>query len=453
MEVFRKKKYQIYIVGGAVRDLILERNPPAGGINWDFTTNATPEEIQKLFPNSFYHNTFGTVTVTVDDTPYEVTPFRKESDYTDHRHPEKVEWAKTIEEDLSRRDFTINALALSGAEGLASKIIDPYDGKKDIENKIIKTVGNPDKRFAEDALRLMRAVRFATELGFLIDNTTLDAIKKNAALIEKISAERVRDELFKIIASVNAADGILLLKNTGLLHFILPEVDGCFTIPQISPGRHHIYDVGTHLVMALKLCPSTDTITRLATLLHDIGKAPTFKKDEKTEMITFYNHEIVGGQMVETIAHRLRLSTKERKKLITLVRYHMFTVSELQTDKAIRRFIRQVGTEYLFDILDLRIADRLGSGAKLTSWRTELFKKRLEEVQKEPFKVTDLKINGNDVMKTLNIKPGPKIGEILDNIFKEVEEGKVKNEKSDLLQLLRRFSNISKNGVAIKGDE
>lgn len=429
MEVFRKNNYQIYVVGGAVRDLLLDRAIQ----NWDFTTNATPEQIQQLFPDSFYHNTYGTVTVMVDKTPFEVTPFRKEADYTDYRHPEHIEWAETVQEDLSRRDFTINALAYDG-----KTIIDPHDGRLDIENKIIRTVGDPEKRFQEDALRLMRAIRLATELGFMIEDITREAIQKNAALIQKISAERVRDELFKIIASHNPADGILFLRNTGLLQYILPEVDGCFTIPQKSPGRHHIYDVGTHLVMALKLCPSTDVITRLATLLHDIGKAPTFKKDEKTELITFYNHEIVGAEMVEIIANRLRLSAKERDKLVLLVRNHMFTVSEKQTDKAIRRFIRAVGKDYLFDILDLRVADRLGSGAKLTSWRTELFKKRLEEVQKEPFAIKDLKINGNDVMQTLHLKPSPKVGAVLQKIFDEVDNGKLKNERTVLLDWLKK---------------
>ena len=205
--------------------------------------------------------------------------------------------------------------------------------------------------------------------------------------------------------------------------------------------------------MALKLCPSTDVITRFATLLHDIGKAPTFKKDADTELITFFNHEIIGAEMTNVIAKRLRLSTKEREKMVTLVRCHMFTVSEKQTDKAIRRFIKHVGKEYLLDILDLRIADRLGSGAKLTSWRTELFKKRLEEVQQEPFKVTDLKITGHDVMKILEIPPGPKIGQLLTQLFNDVVDGKLKNEKKDLTQRLLLFSKISNKGVAINGDE
>lgn len=448
MSAFRKAGYEIYIVGGAVRDLLIGRNPPAGGDNWDFTTNATPEEIQKLFPDSFYNNNFGTVSVRSKKSIFEITPYRTEGAYTDRRHPDTVSWGKTLKEDLSRRDFTINAMAYDG-----ENIVDIYGGREHLAQKLIVAVGDPDTRFAEDALRLMRAVRLASQLGFLLDAPTQQSIKKNASLIHNVSQERVRDELLKILASDNPADGVLFLKNTGLLAYILPEVDVCFTVAQKSPGRHHIYDVGTHLMMALKLCPNPDPIVRLATLLHDIGKAPTFNKDDSTGLITFFNHEHVGADMTRQIAERLRLSKQEKHKLTTLVRYHMFTVSEKQTDKAIRRFIRNVGKEYLMDILDLRVADRLGSGARITSWRTELFKKRLEEVQQEPFKITDLKINGNDVMSELNIAPGRRIGEILQNIFYEVERGALKNERDDLLTYLRRDSKNDNKGTATNGEE
>lgn len=434
MDEFKKNKYQIYVVGGAVRDAILKKNVD----NWDFTTNAIPDEIRKLFPDSFYNNIYGTVSIPQDKIIFEITPFRKESNYSDSRHPEKIEWAKTVEEDLSRRDFTINAIAYDG-----KNIIDPYGGQKDLSNRLIKAVGDPDIRFKEDALRLLRAVRFTSQLGFLIEDTTRDSIQKNAGLITKISWERIRDEFLKILGGDHPSEGILFLKNTGLLSYILPEVDVCFAIPQKSPKRHHVYDVGTHLVMALKHCPSSDPITRFATLIHDIGKAKTFYKDEKTDLITFYNHEVVGKKQAENIAERFKLSNKQKDKLITLVAEHQYTVSETQTDKAIRRFIRSVTKEYLQDMLDLRTGDRIGSGAKPTSWRNELFKKRLEEVQKQPFQIKDLKIDGNDVMKLLKIKPGPKIGSILKKLFDKVSEGKLKNEKQALLdQLTDSSSNI-----------
>jgi putative nucleotidyltransferase with HDIG domain len=434
---FKKSKYQIYVVGGAVRDLLLRKEVE----NWDFTTNATPEEILKLYPDGFYNNKFGTVGLkksvgTSRDLSllFEITTFRKESDYKDARHPQKISWAKTIEEDLARRDFTINAIAYDG-----QKIIDPYDGQKHLKEKLIVAVGNPNKRFTEDALRLMRAIRFSSELGFLIEDQTRLSIQKNASLITKISWERTRDELFKILASDHPSEGILFMRSTGLLTFILPELDVCFIIPQKSPRRHHIYDVGTHLVMSLKNCPSKDTITRLAALLHDVGKAKTFYKDEKNGLITFYNHEVVGTKMAEEIANRLRLSNDQKKKFITLVKYHQFTVTETQTDKAVRRFIREVGKEFIQDMLNVRTADRIGSGATPTSWRLDLFKKRLIEVQKKPFSVTDLKISGNDVMKTLNIKPGPKVGEVLKKLFDKVVDGKIKNEKDVLIKEIKNF--------------
>ncbi len=444
-DVFKKNGFEIYVVGGAVRDLLLDPSASLrtssltiSELDWDLTTSAMPEEILKLFPDGFYNNQFGTVGVSQEiegkKIIFEVTTYRKEGLYEDKRHPKKIEWAKTIEEDLARRDFTINALAFDG-----KKIIDPYEGQKHLKEKLIVAVGDPNKRFSEDALRLLRAIRFASELGFLIEDKTRLSIQKNAALISYISWERIRDELLKILASDHPAEGILFMKNTGLLASILPELDICFMIPQKSPKRHHIYDVGTHLVMALKHCPSKDSITRLATLIHDVGKSKTFRKDEKTSLITFYNHEVVGIKMAIVIADRLRLSNKQKDKLVKLVQFHQFTVSELQTDKAVRRFIRELGKEYLQDMLDLRTGDRIGSGAKPTSWRLELFKKRLIEVQKEPFTVVDLKVNGHDVMKLLKIKPGPKIGEILKKLFDQVVDGKLKNERECLLREIEKL--------------
>lgn len=437
ISTFKNADYQIFLVGGGVRNLLMNKKTH----NWDFATNASPEQIIALFPESFYNNTYGTVSVPLKmsnlktslETIIEITPFRKESDYNDTRHPDTIVWAKTIEEDLARRDFSINALAFDG-----EKIIDLWDGIKHIKEKKIVAVGEADKRFQEDALRLMRAVRLASQLGFLIEDNTLHAMKKNSGLIRKISQERIRDELIKILSSDNPADGILCLRNTGLLTILIPELDACFAISQISPKRHHIYDVGTHLVMALKHCPSKDPITRLATLLHDIGKVKTYRKDPETQIITFHNHEVVSTILVTNIADRLKLSNKEKEKLIRLVKHHQFTVSEIQTDKAVRRFIRDVGKEYIQDMLDLRTGDRIGSGATPTSWRLELFKKRLIEVQKQPFAITDLKIDGNDVMKELNLQPGRQIGEILKNLFEQVVEGTLKNEKKALLKEINR---------------
>ena len=424
---FREKNFSTYVVGGSVRDLLLDRTVK----DWDLTTSAKPKEILSLLPDGHYNNQYGTVVAKVSNYLVEITTLRTEGKYNDFRHPQKVSWTKNIEEDLARRDFTINAIAFDG-----KKIIDPFNGQKDLAKKTIRAVGNPEKRFSEDALRLMRAIRFASQLGFIVEEKTLAAVKKNASLIKNIAWERIRDELLKIIGSQYPSEGVLLLKNTGLLGYILPELNICFGVPQKSPHRHHIHDVGTHSVMALKYCPAKDPITRLATLLHDIGKPKTFRQDKKTKLITFYNHEVVGAILTKRIADRLRLNNQQKDKLITLVKYHQFTVSELQTDKAIRRFIRKIGKKYLPDMLALRTGDRIGSGAKPTSWRYELFKKRLIEVQKEPFKITDLKINGQDVMKILHLKPGPKVGQILEKIFNLVVKKKLKNERAPLLKYL-----------------
>jgi tRNA nucleotidyltransferase/poly(A) polymerase len=428
INTLKKAGYQAYAVGGSVRDVLMGH--PTHG--WDFTTNARPEEILKIFPDSFYDNQFGTVGVKISEDIYEITTYRSEKGYTDHRHPDKIAWGTSLEEDLSRRDFTINTIAYDGKE-----FIDPYHGQDDLKNKIIRAVGDPDARIAEDALRVMRAVRIASELGFMIEPATLEAIKTSAHLIQDISAERVRDELLRILGSPFAADGILLLKQTGLLKIIIPELDAAFAIGQKSPARHHIYDVGTHSVMAMKLCPSKDPIVRLATLLHDIGKVKTAKNINN--IITFYNHEVVSTKITKNILARLKFSRKDTEKILTLVRWHQFTVDERQTDSALRRFIRHVGKENLPDMLALRIGDRLGGGAAETSWRMELFKKRLEEVQKQPFTVTDLKINGFDVMKALNVKPGPVIGKTLNDLFSEVESGALQNEREVLLTRLKHL--------------
>ncbi len=432
---FDKAEYEIYVVGGAVRDILMDRKVN----DWDFTTNATPEEILKVIPGGLYNNQFGTVfTDNPDDPeqPHEITTFRTEEGYEDYRHPNKISWGKNLNEDLSRRDFTINAMAIKYQNsGDGFQIVDAFGGQKDIQARVIRAVGDADIRFSEDALRMMRAIRIAAELGFTIEEKTFEAIKKNAPLINKIAKERVKEELFKVLASTNHYDGILLFKNSGLMQEILPEFIKCFGVEQKSPGRHHVYDVGTHLLMSLKNCKSEDPVTRFATLIHDIGKPQTYKK-LPSGVITFYNHEMVSTKIAENIADRLRFSNKERGKFIKLIRWHQFSVDENQTDSAIRRFLRNVGLENVEDMLTLRVGDRLGGGARETSWRLEEFKKRLVEVQKQPFSVNDLKINGYDVMKKLDIKPGPEVGKILNELFEKVVGKEIENEKESLLEAL-----------------
>ena len=436
-EKFSKKNKEIYLVGGGVRDLLLNRLIH----DCDSTTNATPEEIQEILPDSFYDNTFGTVGLIVENEKYEITTYRTEQGYTDRRHPDKVSWGKSLEEDLKRRELTINSMAIGyklQANSYKLELIDLFEGQKDLENKLIRAVGNPDERFGEDALRMMRAIRFSSQLGFTIEPKTFEAIKNNSQLLECISKERIKDELFKILASDFPSEGITLLYTSGLLQYIIPELIKGYGLSQ---AKHHIYDVWTHCLMSLKHCPSKDSLVRLATLIHDIGKPIVVKGEGENQ--TFYNHEVVSTSIARKIAKRLKFSKKEEEKLVTLVRWHMFTVDDRQTDSAIRRFIRNVGKENLADILALRTGDRLGGGAKETSWRLEKFKKRLEEVQIQPFSVTDLKINGRDVMEILKIKPGPKVGEVLTLIFKEVEDKKLENEREIQLEKLKSLNNSS----------
>lgn len=426
IKTLEKAGFTAYAVGGSVRDTLLDR--PTHG--WDFTTSAPPEMVQKLFPDSFYDNKFGTVGVKVDGDIYEITTFRKEGKYSDLRHPDEIKWAKTIQEDLARREFTISAIAVSLTE-----TVDPYNGQEDLKNKIVKAIGNPTDRFQEDPLRLMRAVRIATQLGFQIEDQTWQAILENAQLINSVSAERIRDELIKILSSDYPADGIQLLTNAGLLEFLLPELTSGIGMKQ--PG-HHISDVYTHSLNSLRFCKNPHWLVRFAALIHDIGKPATYlERDGKP---TFYNHEVVGSHIAKDVATRLHFSKEDREKLYILVRWHMFSVSEFISDAAVRRFIKRVGPDNTADMLDIRIGDRLGSGAKESSWRLEQFKERIIEVQKHIPGVSDLKVNGHDVMKILKIKPSPKVGQILSKLFTEITDDPSKNDRKYLQQRIKKLA-------------
>lgn len=436
--------FEVYFVGGCVRDLLSERLVN----DWDLATNAMPKEILKIFPDGFYDNKFGTVGIPIkieeQEQIVEITTFRTERGYTDRRRPDIIEWGKSIKEDLARRDFTINAIALKLSfrpQGSTHEIIDPFDGQKDIKNKLIRAVGDPKQRFKEDALRLLRAVRLSTELSFTIEEKTWTQLVLDMSLIAEISAERVRDEFLKIIASDYPYEGIMLLKNASLLRFILPELLEGIGVSQARAGRHHKTDVFTHNVLSLKFCPSSDPIVRFATLIHDVGKSKVVTLD-KEGLVTFYNHEVVSTRMASEICNRLRFSKKERERVVNLIRWHMFTVDEKITDSAVRRFIRRVRVENVRDIMDLRIGDRLGGGTQTAeSWRLKLFKKRVEEqLQPAPFSIDDLVVDGNDVMKELSIKPSPKVGEILQKLFEEVDEDLSKNNKEYLLKRIKKLA-------------
>jgi len=442
-EKVRSSGYKVYFVGGCVRDMLLKKNVK----DWDLTTSATPDEILKIFPDAFYDNKFGTVGVPTEktqeeniNTVVEITTFRTERNYTDSRHPGEVSWGKTIEEDLQRRDFTINAIALQITKNSSFEIVDPYHGQEDLEKKIIRAVGKASERFKEDALRLMRAVRFATQLSFTIDEKTWESIQEDSQLLPLISGERIRDELLKILSSDFPYEGIILLKNANLLKHILPELLEGEGISQERPGRHHTTDVFTHNLMSLKFCPSKDPIVRFATLIHDIGK-PRVQSTDSEGYVIFYNHEISGAQIAYEVCNRLHFSKKDRQKIVNLIRWHMFTVDENITDSAVRRFIRRIGVENVKDMVDLRIGDRLGSGTQTAeSWRLKLFKERIEkELAPGPFSINDLAIDGNDIMQELNLKPSKQVGELLQKLFEEVDEDLKLNTREYLLKRVKEM--------------
>ncbi|AKM79619.1 MAG: tRNA adenylyl-/cytidylyl-transferase [Candidatus Beckwithbacteria bacterium GW2011_GWB1_47_15] len=437
--------FEVYIVGGAVRDILTE----TAVTDWDFTTDARPEEITKLFPDAFYDNVFGTVGVAEEhlggkgEGVYEITTFRTESGYSDRRRPDQVTWGKSLEEDLKRRDFTINAMALKIRnpkseirKKFEAEVVDPFRGEADLQSRLIRAVGDANKRFKEDALRMMRAIRIGAQLKFAIEAKTLAAIKKDSRLIGEIAAERIRDELLKIIASPYPKEGILLMANSGLLAQVLPEI-----IPMrgVQQGGHHTKDVWNHSLDSLAACPSPDPMVRLATLLHDVGK-PQVKKDRgRGKEITFYNHEVVGARMTKVIAERLKLSKKQKNLLWILVRWHMFAYEPQMTDKAVRRFIRRVGRDNINKMMMLRIGDRVGGGTKATSWRLRELQERIGQVLYSPMEIKDLKVNGRDVMKILEIKSGPKVGEILKKLFDEVMEDAGKNKREYLLKRIKQL--------------
>ncbi len=445
IKTLEKAGFESFIVGGCVRDILRNVKPS----DWDIATNATPKEIQKLFKKSFYDNKFLTVKViTNSKDPYlkeiEITTYRNESKYSDKRHPDKVKPAKTIEEDLSRRDFTVNAIALS-LKNLQSKkqkaksknyeLIDPFLGQKDLKNKVIKAVGDPQKRFSEDALRILRAVRFAITLGndWKIEKETLQAIKNNASWLRAISKERIRDEFVKIILSENAHKGVILLQKTGLLKYIIPELERGVGVSQ---NRHHIYTIFQHSVLSLKYAAdyNYNLNVRLAALFHDIAK-PQTKRGEGPNA-TFYNHDIVGAKIAAEILGRLRFPKKTIEKVATLIRNHMFFYDpEVVTESSVRKLIRRAGKENITELLQLRITDRKGSGVpKARPYRLRHLEYIISKVSKDPISVQMLKINGNDIMKTLKLQSGPRIGLLLNALLSEVLENPQKNEKKYLLK-------------------
>ena len=459
LDILQKNGYEAYIVGGCVRDLLRGITPH----DWDITTNATPEKIEAVFAlakyQTFYENDFGTVSVvTPAEDPtlktIEITPFRIEAKYSDQRHPDKVKFAKTLKEDLSRRDFTVNAMAVQvqsskfKVQSCSSKfkIIDLFGGQEDLKNKIIRAVGEPEERFQEDALRLMRAARFATTLStnglWTIEKATKSAIQKNAHLLRNISQERIRDELIKIIMSPNGAKGVELLQELGLLKFVIPELEEGLNIDQ---SKHHTLQVYQHNVSSLNYaCLQNFSLeVRLAALLHDIAK-PRVKKGQGESAI-FYNHEIVGAKMSQQILQRLRFSKKQSDKITKLVKYHLFyyNVDEVGSS-SVRRLLRNVGPENIEELLQVRKADRIGSGVpKAEPYKLRHLKYLIEKVAQDPIAPKMIKMNGNEIMKILGISAGPKIGQVLSYLLSQVLSEPEKNNQEFLEAEVKKLGKLS----------
>ncbi len=426
-EKLERANFEAFLVGGCVRDLILGKQPK----DWDVTTNATPDEIIALFDKTFYENEFGTVGVvnenTADETlkVIEVTPYRLEGDYSDNRHPDSVTFSKKIEDDLKRRDFTVNSLAYSISK---KDIIDLYDGQKDIVSRTIRTVGEPEDRFTEDGLRMLRAIRFSCELDFKISPETEKAILENVHLLKNISMERVRDEFTKIIMSDRPMEGLLLMKKLGVLPYVVPELEETIGVEQ---NRAHSYDVWEHLLRSLQGAADKKypLDLRLSALFHDISKPESRRWGKEQNTWTFYGHEVLGARTAKKILSNLKYPTKLSEKIVTMIRWHMFfSDTEQITLSAVRRMIVNVGRENIWDLMNLRICDRIGTGRpKEDPYRLRKYHAMIEEALRDPVSVGMLKINGEKIIEITNKAPGPHIGFILHALLEEVLEDPLKN--------------------------
>ncbi len=480
-ETLKNSHFEAFLVGGCVRDILMSKNPK----DWDMTTNASPEQIQGLFEKTVYENSFGTVGICVsretpnnnvshETTPHpnpllkgegvvqyhiiEVTPYRKEGKYSDNRHPDEVVFTENIEEDLGRRDFTMNAIAFLPSDdkkdgsnlnhqqitvpGHKGHFIDIYDGIKDIKDKIIRAVGNPRDRFQEDALRMLRAVRFSTVLDFSIEGETLLAIAENAHLIATISKERIRDEFVKIIESPRPKEGIDLLQKLGLLKHIIPELEegiGC------HQGGAHIYDVYEHLLGAVQHSADKgfSTNIRLSALFHDIGKPRTKRTPNPKAKPTFYGHEVIGAKMTKKILTELHFSREDIDFITNMVRRHMFfSDTEQITLSAVRRIITSVGKEHIWELMQVRECDRVGMAKAEAPYRLRKYHAMIEECLHDPISVGQLAIDGGYMIRELHMKPGPRMGWILHALLEEVLDDPEKNTIEYLVDSIKRIDTL-----------
>ena len=410
IELLNRRGHEAYAVGGAVRDTLLGRKPE----DWDIATSALPDEIKSIFNRTVDTGIeHGTVTVLMKGKGFEVTTYRIDGEYLDSRHPKDIKFTRNLSEDLLRRDFTINAMAYNDRDGL----VDEYGGKEDLKDGIIRCVGDPVKRFEEDALRMLRAVRFSAQLGFDIHPDTKEAIAKLAPTIKNISAERIRDELLKLIESDNPGF-IRELYSLGLTQHFLPEFDEMMECEQNS--KHHMYNVGEHTIHAMENIES-DRILRLAMLLHDMGKPSTKSKDEEGHH-HFYNHQIIGAQMANKTLRDLKMDNDTRKQVVRLVRYH--DERPVLKERIVRKCIVEIGLDAFPDIFAVKRADTLAQ----SDYKREEKLQYIEDFESmyndivakgQCLKISDMKISGKDLID-MGAKQGPSIGELLQELFEDV---------------------------------
>ena len=429
----REKGKRAWIVGGCVRDMLLGRDVS----DWDVCTDARPVELVKIFPRAIPTGIeHGTLTVVMNKQHYEVTTLRGETTYSDGRRPDAVHFVDDITADLARRDFTINAIAIDPSTG---KVIDPFDGRGDLERKLIRAVGNPLERFGEDGLRVLRAARFVSTLELELDPETERAIAPTLDTFRKVSQERVRDEWVKTMKARRPSRAFDVMRRTGILGVSCPELLEGWGLEQ---NKYHAYDVWRHGMECMDACAG-DPILRIAALLHDVGKPRTRAFSDKTKDWTFYEHEIVGAEIAEPICTRLRFSNDEKARITSLVRHHLFHYSSDWGDGAVRRWIRRVGKDLVPDLYRLNEADVRAKGKDASEDLASLaaLMAHVEKVMAAGAALTprDLAVNGNDLMKEVGMKPGRAIGEVLEALLELVLTDPAVNERETLLARAREI--------------
>jgi tRNA nucleotidyltransferase (CCA-adding enzyme) len=416
-----------YVVGGCLRDAVLGREPA----DWDLTTDARPERIQELFPRSLYENRFGTVVVRQAGSQYEITAFRRDVSYSDFRHPDAVEFGDSIEEDLARRDFTVNAMAWGARSGEEPGFVDPHGGRDDLASRLLRAVGEPDRRFCEDALRMVRAVRLAATLQFEVETETLAAIGRNAALAAHLSGERIFTELGKLLRSARPSVGLRLMADSGLLAVIGPDLNRQRGVSQNKIDGEDLWD---HTLRTVDAAPNR-SLVRLAALMHDVGKPDTLAEGH------FHNHESVGAEMARDYLGHLHAPRVLQERVAHLVLHHMFMYQPNWTDAAVRRFIGRVGPGSIDDLLALRAADNEGSGQSSDAGDLAELASRIGAQLATNLVLTrnDLALDGSELMAELGLAQGPLLGALLDELTERVVSEPALNDREILLDLSRRL--------------